>query len=62
MAPGPIDTDIMGGPLSPERKASMWADVLVGRIGSTDEVAALMAFLLARRADQQTAGGGIAAR
>jgi 2-hydroxycyclohexanecarboxyl-CoA dehydrogenase len=46
VAPGPIDTDIMGGTLSEERKAEMAADVLVGRIGTPGEVAALMAFLL----------------
>lgn len=55
VAPGPIDTDIMGGPLSPERKASMSADVLVGRVGSTGEVAALMAFLLGEDAGYITA-------
>lgn len=46
VAPGPIDTDIMGGTLTEERKAAMSADVLVGRVGAPDEVAALIEFLL----------------
>jgi NAD(P)-dependent dehydrogenase (short-subunit alcohol dehydrogenase family) len=55
VAPGPIDTDIMGGPLTQERKDAMSADVLVGRVGSTGEVAALMAFLLGEDAGYITA-------
>lgn len=46
VAPGPIDTDIMGGTLTDERKAHMSADIPLGRIGTVDEVAALMAFLM----------------
>jgi NAD(P)-dependent dehydrogenase (short-subunit alcohol dehydrogenase family) len=46
VAPGPVDTDIMGGTLTDERKAAMSADTLVGRVGSREEVAALIAFLL----------------
>lgn len=46
VAPGPIDTDIMGGPLTDARRAEMAADTLVGRVGTREEVAALMAFLL----------------
>lgn len=46
VAPGPIDTDIMGGTLTDERKAQMSADIPLGRIGTVDEVAALMAFLM----------------
>jgi 2-hydroxycyclohexanecarboxyl-CoA dehydrogenase len=46
VAPGPIDTDIMGGTLTEERKAAMSADTLLGRVGTRDEVAALIAFLL----------------
>jgi 2-hydroxycyclohexanecarboxyl-CoA dehydrogenase len=46
VAPGPIDTDIMGGTLTDERKAAMAADTLLGRVGTRDEVAALIAFLL----------------
>jgi NAD(P)-dependent dehydrogenase (short-subunit alcohol dehydrogenase family) len=46
VAPGPIDTDIMGGTLTEERKSAMAAPTLVGRIGTREEVAALIAFLL----------------
>ena len=46
IAPGPIDTDIMGGALSEERKAELAADVLVGRVGTTDDIAAAISFLL----------------
>jgi 2-hydroxycyclohexanecarboxyl-CoA dehydrogenase len=46
VAPGPIDTDIMGGTLTDERKAAMAADTLLGRVGTREEVAALIAFLL----------------
>lgn len=46
VAPGPVDTDIMGGTLSEERKAVMSEDILVGRVGTTGEIAALMAFLM----------------
>jgi 2-hydroxycyclohexanecarboxyl-CoA dehydrogenase len=46
VSPGPIDTDIMGGTLTDERKAAMSADTLLGRVGTPDEVAALIAFLL----------------
>lgn len=46
IAPGPVDTDIMGGPLTEERKAEMARDLMVKRVGTVDEVAALIAFLL----------------
>lgn len=46
VSPGPIDTDIMGGTLTDERKAQMSADVMVKRVGTVREVAALMTFLL----------------
>jgi len=46
VAPGPIDTDIMGGTLTDERRAQMAAGGLVGRIGTPTEVAALIAFLM----------------
>jgi 2-hydroxycyclohexanecarboxyl-CoA dehydrogenase len=46
VAPGPIDTDIMGGKLSDDRKASLSEGTIVGRVGTQDEVAALIAFLL----------------
>ncbi|GAA5135269.1 SDR family oxidoreductase [Pseudonocardia adelaidensis] len=55
VAPGPIDTDIMGGLLTDDRKAAMSADTLLGRVGTRDEVAALMAFLLSDDAGWITA-------
>jgi 2-hydroxycyclohexanecarboxyl-CoA dehydrogenase len=55
VAPGPIDTDIMGGTLTEERKARMAADIPLGRIGTVDEVAALMTFLLSEDAGYITA-------
>ncbi|OZM78466.1 SDR family NAD(P)-dependent oxidoreductase [Pseudonocardia sp. MH-G8] len=55
VSPGPIDTDIMGGTLTEERKAAMAADTLVGRVGTRDEVAALIAFLLGEEAGWITA-------
>jgi 2-hydroxycyclohexanecarboxyl-CoA dehydrogenase len=55
VAPGPIDTDIMGGPLTPERKSQMADEILVGRVGTTDDVAALIAFLLGEDAGYITA-------
>ena len=55
VAPGPIDTDIMGGTLTDERKDAMSADVLMGRVGTREEVAALLAFLLSEDAGWITA-------
>lgn len=50
VSPGPIDTDIMGGTLTDERKAELSRDVLVGRVGRPEEVAALIAFLMREEA------------
>ena len=55
VAPGPIDTDIMGGTLTQERKAELGAGSMVGRVGTVGEVAALMAFLLGEDAGYITA-------
>ncbi len=55
VAPGPIDTDIMGGTLTDERKAQMAEGILVGRIGTKDDVAALTEFLLGEDAGFITA-------
>jgi 2-hydroxycyclohexanecarboxyl-CoA dehydrogenase len=47
VSPGPIDTDIMGGRLTDERKEQLAADLLVNRIGTVDDVANAVAFLMA---------------
>ena len=46
LAPGPIDTEIMGGRLTDERKASMSEGIPLGRVGQPEEIAATVAFLL----------------
>lgn len=46
VSPGPVDTDIMGGKLDDDRKAAMSKDILVGRVGTVGEIAALIAFLM----------------
>ncbi|WP_410789659.1 SDR family NAD(P)-dependent oxidoreductase [Kribbella sp. C-35] len=46
IAPGPIATEIMGGPLTPERRAALTADLLVDRVGEPQDVASAIAFLL----------------
>ena len=50
VAPGPIDTDIMGGPLTPEQKAELAEANVVGRVGVPHDVAAAIAFLLSDEA------------
>jgi NAD(P)-dependent dehydrogenase (short-subunit alcohol dehydrogenase family) len=55
IAPGPIDTDIMGGTLTDDRKAEMSKDILMGRVGTRDDVAALIEFLLGEDAGFITA-------
>jgi NAD(P)-dependent dehydrogenase (short-subunit alcohol dehydrogenase family) len=44
--PGPIDTDIMGGTLTDERKAGMSANIPLQRVGQPEEVAGLISFLV----------------
>jgi NAD(P)-dependent dehydrogenase (short-subunit alcohol dehydrogenase family) len=51
IAPGPVDTEIMGGRLTDERKATMAETIPLGRVGRPDEIAATIDFLL-------SAGGG----
>jgi 2-hydroxycyclohexanecarboxyl-CoA dehydrogenase len=55
VAPGPVDTDIMGGTLTDERKEAMAADILVGRVGTVHDIAALLAFLVSEDAGYITA-------
>lgn len=46
LAPGPVDTEIMGGKLTEDRKAAMSAGIPLGRVGQPSEIAATIAFLL----------------
>jgi NAD(P)-dependent dehydrogenase (short-subunit alcohol dehydrogenase family) len=55
VAPGPVDTDIMGGRLTAERKLAMSVDIPLGRVGTVEDVAALMAFLMGPDAGYITA-------
>ncbi|MBG6217108.1 NAD(P)-dependent dehydrogenase (short-subunit alcohol dehydrogenase family) [Arthrobacter sp. CAN_A6] len=55
VAPGPVDTDIMGGALSDDRKEAMSQDILVGRVGTVRDIAALMVFLMGEDAGFITA-------
>lgn len=50
VSPGPIDTDIMGGTLSEERKRELIRDLPVGRVGTPRDVAATIAFLFSEDA------------
>ena len=45
----------MGGTLSDERKADMSKDILVGRVGTVRDMAALLAFLVGQDAGFITA-------
>lgn len=46
IVPGPIDTDIMGGALTEERKEGMSANIPLRRVGQPQEVAGLVNFLV----------------
>ena len=46
LAPGPVDTEIMGGPLTEERRTAISASVPLGRVGQPEEIATTVAFLL----------------
>ena len=50
ISPGPIDTDIMGGTLTEERKAKMAADGVLPRIGTPRDIAAAIAYLISEDA------------
>lgn len=46
ICPGPVDTDIMGGKLTDERKDVMSSNIPVGRVGAPGDLAAVVNFLL----------------
>lgn len=50
IAPGPVDTDIMGGTLTDERKAGMVSDLVLDRIGTPADIAHAIAFLFSEEA------------
>ena len=50
ICPGPIDTEIMGGRLTDERKAAMSANIPVQRVGPPQEIANVVEFLLSEGA------------
>lgn len=50
VSPGPIDTDIMGGTLTDERKTAMAADGVLPRIGTPTDIAAAVAYLISENA------------
>lgn len=50
VSPGPIDTDIMGGTLTDERKIAMAADGVLPRIGTPRDIAAAIAYLISEDA------------
>lgn len=50
VSPGSIDTDIMGGRLSDERKLLLLQELPVGRIGTVRDVAGVINFLLSEEA------------
>jgi NAD(P)-dependent dehydrogenase (short-subunit alcohol dehydrogenase family) len=46
VSPAVIDTDIMGGPITDDRRPAFTAGLPVGRLGTTDEVASLIEYLI----------------
>ena len=50
VSPGPIDTDIMGGTLTDERKTAMAADGVLPRIGTPRDIAAAIHYLISEDA------------
>ncbi len=56
IVPGPIDTDIMGGQLTDERKESMSAGIPLQRVGKPEEVAGLINYLTSQEAGYSNGG------
>lgn len=54
VSPGPVDTDIMGGPLDDERRDSMGAATALGRISVPEDVSATVDFLISEGAGHIT--------
>ncbi|GAA1622144.1 SDR family oxidoreductase [Brevibacterium sanguinis] len=54
IAPGPVDTDIMGGPLDDARRDAMGAATPLGRISVPEDVSATVAFLISEGAGHIT--------
>lgn len=54
VSPGPVDTDIMGGPLDDERREAMGAATALGRISVPDDVSATVEFLISEGAGHIT--------
>lgn len=50
ISPGPIDTDIMGGILTDDRKEKMAADGVLSRIGTPRDIAAAIAYFISEDA------------
>jgi 2-hydroxycyclohexanecarboxyl-CoA dehydrogenase len=50
VSPGSIDTDIMGGRLTDERKSILLKELPVGRVGTVEDVAGVVNFLMGREA------------
>ncbi|GAA4511068.1 SDR family NAD(P)-dependent oxidoreductase [Brevibacterium yomogidense] len=50
IAPGPVDTDLMGGTLTPERKEGMAADSVLDAIATPQDVAATIRHLVSEEA------------
>lgn len=54
VSPGPVDTDIMGGPLDDERREAMGAATALGRISVPEDVSATVEFLISEGAGHIT--------
>lgn len=54
VSPGPVDTDIMGGPLDDERRDAMGAATALGRISVPADVSATVEFLISEGAGHIT--------